>query len=90
MTAQNTLRTKVERLAPDMPTRTAVTIALGDARELLGELAMLTDMVVTAAAMDAGELSEREQEYAGEALHELAADLVAANPRLKGAYRGGA
>lgn len=54
---------------------------------LRAQVAMLTDMVVTAAALWFDQIeSASERDYASECLHETATDLVKANPRLKGAF----
>lgn len=62
---------------------------VAELKRLRGTEAMLTDLVVMAASLWGGEMSGSEQDYASEALHLAACDLMAANPRLKGAYKGG-
>lgn len=84
------LRAAVDKAGPAARLNTPVTITLDDARALLGHEAYLADAVVMAAALWFGEIGECEQGYASESLHETATALVAANPRLKGAFKGGA
>lgn len=61
-----------------------------EVRRLRAREAMLTDTVVTAAAVIFEEIPRGpELDYATEDVHLTAMDLVAANPRLSGAYRGG-
>lgn len=89
MSAITNLRAKVDRLPAGTPPRYEVTITLAEARELLGETASLTDLVVTAGSLWFDEITDpSERDYASEALHETATELVRANPRLKGAYKG--
>lgn len=85
------LRAAIDKAGPAARLNTPVTITLGDARALLGQEAFLTDAVVAAAALWFEEITDPgERDYASECLHETATDLVAANPRLKGAFTGGA
>lgn len=57
-------------------------------RELEAQVAMLTDTVVMAAALWFGQLDDGPSlDYASEALHLTATELVKANPRLAGAYK---
>jgi hypothetical protein len=89
-TAFEHLGTVVEDHARSLAS-TRVTITVGEARDLYAKIAMLTDTVVMAAELWFDEIKDqREADYASECLHETAADLVKANPRLKGAFRGGA
>ena len=88
--AINDLRAAVDRLGPAARLNTPLTIALGEARAILGREAWLTDAVVTGAALWFEQIDPRERDYASESLHETAVDLVKANPRLKGAFKEGA
>lgn len=55
--------------------------------EQQARLAMLTDAVVAAAALYFNQIDDpRERDYASEALHETAAERVAAEPRLRGTF----
>lgn len=83
------LRAAVDRLGPAARLNTPLTITLDEARAILGREAWLTDTVVTGAALWFEEIKDpRERDYASECLAETAADLVKANPRLKGALPG--
>lgn len=65
------------------------TAAEREIRELRAQVAMLTDTVVMAAALWFGQLDNEpsQRDYASETLHLTALNLVAANPRLAGAYQ---
>lgn len=85
------LRAAIDKAGPAARLTTPITITLDDARAILGHEAYLTDAVVMGAALWFEEIKDpRERDYASESLHETATDLVAANPRLKGAFKGGA
>lgn len=88
-TALEHLSTIVEDHARSLAS-TRVTITVGEARDLYAKIAMLTDTVVMAAELWFEEIKDpREADYASECLAETAADLVKANPRLKGAFKSG-
>jgi hypothetical protein len=56
-------------------------------RELKAQVAMLTDLVVSAAALYFEQIgSASERDYLSEALYTHATALVEANPRLAGAF----
>lgn len=84
------LRAAVDKVGVASRPNAPVTITLDDARALLGHEAWLTDAVVMAAGLWFEEIDPRERDYASESLHETATDLVKANPRLRGAFKGGA
>jgi hypothetical protein len=74
---------------PHSPASTRIPVTLGELRDINGRLVMLTDMVVTAAALWFDQIKDqREADYASECLHETASDLVKTNPRLRGAFDG--
>lgn len=74
---------------PHSPASTRIPVTLGELRDINGQLVMLTDAVVTAAALWFEQIEDqREADYASECLHETASDLVKNNPRLKGAFDG--
>ncbi len=84
------LRAAVRKAGPAARLNTPLTITLDQAKAILGREALLTDAVVMAAALWFEQIEDpRERDYASESLHETAAELVAANPRLKGAFKGG-
>lgn len=78
---------------PDNPslqlTRNEMYALIKEVRRLNGEIAMLTDTVVMAAALWFKQIDEYSSEggSASEALHEVAKDLVESNPRLAGSFR---
>jgi hypothetical protein len=74
---------------PHSPASTRIPVTLGELRDINGRLVMLTDMVVTAAALWFEQITDRrEADYASECLHETASELVKTTPRLKGAFKG--
>lgn len=90
MSSQNAIENLGQIVADRQNQRanTPVTITLGEARDLNARIAWLTDTVVMAAALWFDQIADkREADYASESLHELAADLVRENPRLKGAFK---
>ncbi len=85
------LRAAVTRAGAAARLNTPITITLDEATAILGREAWLTDAAVMGAALWFEEITDpRERDYASEALAETAADLVKANPRLNGAFKGGA
>jgi hypothetical protein len=57
--------------------------------QLRAQVAMLTDTVVMAACLWFNQFeSSSERDYASEVLHSTATELVNANPRLNGAFKG--
>jgi hypothetical protein len=68
---------------------TRITLTLAQLRDIDARVSWLTDTVVGAAALHAGEITdESEAGYAAEELHEVASALVAEYPRLAGGYKG--
>lgn len=74
---------------PHSPASMRVTVTVGELRDLKSRIDLLTDTVVGAAALYAGELDGPEASYVAEGLHLTATELVDTTPRLKGAYMGG-
>jgi hypothetical protein len=66
---------------PHSPASTRIPVTLGELRDLKTRIDRLADMVASAAALQAGELSRQEGEYVEEELRVVAADLEKAGQR---------